>query len=334
MVKALACLFACVSLACAAHPTATSSIYEVNGQQLHVASWMDGDSQSSLPWLVLLSGPVDTWHSDTAWYAALAPRLAQHFRVIAVDRSGLINAVPDAQVGYARFAEDLAGLFTQLNISNATVVAFASSNISMQIMLNHPQSHSRINQVVLIDPDVLSPFSIARYKSDAAPFKENLTAYLEYIGEGKYTSRVEQKNAADRQLVEGLLGNDQIFDIAYFDKLLSARRKVVNQQNLFKEIARYGDDLNAAAQLKWPANVPVTVIDTDFEQGYINASNDPETTAGLQAWKEDGEQYYRQLAAMHPQSQYVRTDSTAHLYQVVFASELADMLIKMRPVSN
>jgi hypothetical protein len=60
-----------------------SQSLQVDGHPLHVLQWGDW-SRTDLPTLVLLSGPIDSWHSDSAWWASMGPKLAQDYKVIAV----------------------------------------------------------------------------------------------------------------------------------------------------------------------------------------------------------------------------------------------------------
>lgn len=298
---------------------------KVDGHTLHIESWNTA-AQVDKPSIVLLSGPIDSWHSDSAWWAWLGPELAKTHRVIAIDRAGLVTATPEAKVGYQHFAQDLAEVFEQLQLRDALVVAFASSNISVQLYLaQHPQQRA-IKQVIMIDPDVLTPFSIARYKNDAAPFKQNLTRYTEYVKAGNYMARTEQKNATDLALLQSLSGGSQAVDWQYVDKLQQARLNIINQVNLFNEIAIYEQDLDAAASTQWPASMPLIVVDTDFEAKYIETEQDESVKADLITWQQDAVQYYQQLTALHPASRYIPSSSRAHLYQFAQIEQLMTLI--------
>lgn len=298
---------------------------DLDNHPLHYESWQS-ETLSDKPTVVLLSGPIESWHSDSAWWAWLGPELARSYRVIAFDRAGQVLANPDAPVGYAHFAEDLAQAFSTLQVRDALVVAFASSNISVQLFLAaHPEQQA-IKQVVMIDPDVLTDFSIARYKNDAAAFKRNLSAYQDYIRAGKYTARTEQKNAADLSQLQTLSNNAETVDWQYVARLQQARLSIDNQLNLFREIARYDEDLDAVAQTQWPSSMPLVVIDTDFEAAYIDTEQDETQKAGLIAWQQDAVGYYQQLASLHPASRYIASTSREHLYQFAEMASLVTLI--------
>ena len=305
----------------------------VDGHSLHYESWNTED-QTDRPHIILLSGPIDSWHSDSAWWAWLGPELAKSYRVIALDRAGLVENTPDAKVGYQHFAHDLAAALAGLKVKDALVVAFASSNISVQLFLANNPQQSAIKQVIMIDPDVLTDFSIARYQHDAAPFSKNLAAYLDYIKAGRYHARTAQKNAADLAQLHELSGGTKEVDWLYINKLQQARLQVNNQLNLFTEIAMYGQDLAAVASTQWPASMPLTVIDTDFEAEYIDAEQDESLKAGLVAWRQDGTRYYQSITALHPASRYIATSSRAHLYQFAELQNLLKLINELHPFSD
>ena len=309
-----------------------SAVMQVDGHPLHVLKWGDW-TRSDLPTLVLLSGPIDSWHSDSAWWASLAPKLAQDHKVIAVDRAGIFNQLDNAPVGYEHFAEDLYLLFKQLNIQQSTVLAFASSNISVNVFFASHGDSKAISRVIMIDPDVLTDFSIARYKSDAQPFKDKQQEYLDYVAKGKYTPRVEQKNAADLASLKALAGDDEVVDWPLVERIMNGRLNISNQLNLFREIAIYGEDLDSAAALSLPPDIGLTIIDTDFELAYIQADTDEQTKAGLLSWREDAQHYYQRQVAQAKQGQYIAVPSQAHLFQFEFPQKLIGIIRQQPPLS-
>ena len=293
-------------------------VHDDSSHAVHLAYWKTPQSENK-PTVVLLSGPIDSWHSDTAWFSNMGPLLAATHNVIAIDRAGLVLAQEDAPVGYQHFATDLAIVLKDLSVKNATVVAFASSNITLQYYFaNHP-NQTALSRAVLIDPDALTEYSSARYSNDAKPFKDNAKAYQDYVAEGKYTPRVEQKNAADKAQVEALAkqsGEILTMDWRYLESLFKARLAIPNQLNLFREIARYDEDLAGVMALSWPKNIPTYIADTAFEQAYIDTSDDPEQKKELQTWQQDAADYYQRLAELNPKNRYIPISSHAHLYQM------------------
>lgn len=312
--------------------TALSEIHTIDNHNIHVATWGDV-SNEALPWVVKISGPIDSWHSDSAWFAANGPLLATAFRVLAIDRAGQINELDNAPVGYQHFATDLQLILQKYAVKNATLVAFASSNISAQIFFNEHTDQQAITRALLIDPDVLTSFSIKRYASDAQPFKENLSQYLDYIGQGKYTQRVTQKNAADMKLLQ-TLSHHATTDWQYVKTIFDARLKVNNQLNLFREIARYETDLMAAANTQWPEHIPTVIVDTQFESKYIENTDDAKAKEGLIAWQNDAKTYYQMLAKLNSKNVYIEAKTQAHLFQFEQPETVKKLIVTLQTVAT
>lgn len=287
---------------------------EIDNHPLHVVTW-GNVADASLPAIVLLSGPIDSWHSDSAWWADTGRRLSETHRVIAIDRAGIATQNSDAPVGYLHLADDLKAALTHFNVKHATLIAFASSNIAaIQYFTKFPQQQ-HVNRVIKIDPDVLTEFSIARYNSDTKPFKDNLEKYLAFIGEGKYVPRVEQKNGMDKETIAKLVGEQNKVEWELVDKMATVRLNIVNQQNLFKEIAIYGQELQQVKDLEWPTSIPTVIVDTQFEQAYIAQTEDEEARKGLADWQADAKSYYQTISKLSPSNKYIEVESEAHLYQ-------------------
>lgn len=304
---------------------AQSSIVKIDNHPLHIATW--GEQRNiSKPTIVLLSGPIDSLFSDSAWWAALAPRLAQTHRVIAIDRAGIVTGEVNAKVGYQHFAKDLHLLLSDLQVQHATVVAFASSNIAIQLYLAQQPESKAIARVILIDPDVLTEFSIKRYQADAEPFRDNLEAYLAYAARGNYVPRVEQKNAADMETLKHLGEGDTKVDWQFVKGMFEARLNINYQLNLFNEMALYGHELEAAGKTSWPQNIPLTIIDTDFELEYAEAETEAASKAGLHDWRRDGSAYYQSVIGDIPNANYIHSKSRAHLFQFAEPQKLLEII--------
>lgn len=321
-------IYSCTSLA------ASRVELPLDGHPIHVGIWApdeDTKAQEDLDTVVLLSGPIDSWHSDSAWWAAITPQLSKTHRVIALDRAGTVLAAPSAPVGYSHFAKDLHLALTQLKVRGATLVAFASSNISVQLYLHAQQQQQAISRVILIDPDVLTDFSISRYAADTRPFKDNLEKYQAYITEQKYTPRVKQKNQQDWQHLKHLRASDpdHQVDWQYVEDIFARRLEITNQLNLFQEIARYQQDLTLAASTNWPKDIPLTIIDTDFETGYIEQVSEDKDKQGILAWQQDATDYYQTLVAESDQGRYIATQTKAHLYQFEKPQALIDLIVEI-----
>ena len=303
---------------------AQSNIIQIDGHPLHIATWGQQDNNEAT--IVLLSGPIDSLFSDSAWWSTLGPKLAKTHRVIAIDRAGIATQEDNAQVVYQHFAKDIHFALDALHVKNATIVAFSSSNIALQFYLASQPEQSRVRRVIMVDPDVLTDYSIARYKEDAKTFKDNIDEYLVYVSEGKYIARVEQKNAGDMALLKKLIGDNTHVDWLLVEKMFKARLDIAYQKNLFREMAIYGQELDAAAELVWPMGMPLTIVDTDFESVYAANIKDAETKAGILHWAQNGQDYYKRLVARTNQGNYIQSKSPAHLFQVAETESFAEII--------
>ncbi len=288
---------------------------------IHITEWSKNkqDKKNTQPQktLLLLSGPTDNWNSDSAWFARLAPKLAHEYRVISIDRAGQVLATQDAPVGYAHFGTDISQIIETLKLNNLTIIAFASANVALHHYFAQlspaDKTQTPISKIIMIDPDVLTEFSIKRYTKDAYPFKKNEEAYLQYIKDGKYNQRAQEKNDIELKHLKTLAGKDSDTDWEYLNKIFEKRLKQANLQNLFKEIAIYDQDLSSASKIKLPNNIPLTIIDTDFETTYIEQSDNADLKSELIKWQEDAAQYYQNLVKHAKSGQYISLPTQEHL---------------------
>lgn len=301
----------------------TERTIETEGQSNLVYQWKTSGWKKQSP-VILLSGPNDNWNSDAAWFATLGPLLAQESDVYAVERAGigLEKLAPD--LGYQAFAKQLNAVIEVLEIDDFHIVAFASSNITLLHYINL-YSDEHVKGAILIDPDVLTPFSIGRYSGDAKPFKENLSEYVAYLAEGKYSQRVKEKNHAEFTHINQLIEDKSNFDQGFLEVVLGRRLAIQNQINLFKEIAIYDQDLRSAATLTYPESLKLTIIDTDFEQGYIDKQESEEEVKALKKWRTDAKTHYFGLV-LGDNKQLILKQSKEHLYQMVSPQEIKELL--------
>lgn len=287
-------------------------VVNIDGIQIHTAKWTDDNGPRNKPTVVLLSGPTNSWNSDSAWFARLAPKLAKTHRVIAIDRAGQVLNTPNAAVGYQKFSQQLDKIIQYYQLKDIQIIAFASSNLTLNHYLTDHQN-APVKSVILIDPDVLLPYSMSRYKNDVTVFKKNLPEYLSYIAAGKYDQRAKEKNAIEMKLLKQLSTDDNDIDWDYVDFIFKNRLLINNLQNLFKEIADYDLDLDSAYTIGFPSRIPLTIIDTNFEQDYINKSKKPEVRKGLRLWREEAKKYYQSLTSQSVKGKYIALQTQEHL---------------------
>jgi len=264
------------------------------------------------PAIVLLSGPNEHWHSDSGWFALLQPLLAKKYRTYSIDRLGQgVSSDVDA-LSYQRFAEDLASVLPQINEPEIVLLSFASGSMSGLLFAYHNNSQ-KIRGLLLIDPDIPLPASIALYKAYPADwYKANLTELLPALKTGVWTERTAKKLKQERQLVEQLLPEDYAsqMDWAYYDFMAQQRLRIERQQSRAIEIAAYAEDLDAYMALPFFTKTPVSVVNTDFEQQQIKQN--PEQKAELTAWQLEGDHWSQQQAS-DSGGQYIELKDSNHL---------------------
>lgn len=100
-------------------------------------------------------------------------------------------------------------------------------------------------------------------------------------------------------------------DWHYFD-LISQDRLAINKQlTRAKEIINYHDDLELVRGSEISTMVPISVIDTDFENHDI-ANAEPEYVDGLIKWQTQGSQWSK-LISEQSAGQYIPLENTDHL---------------------
>lgn len=312
----------CSGMLNAAYKTETLIL---DNTRLHVTHWTTlnsdekpSDNSPKMETVILLSGPTDNWNSDSAWFARLAPKLSKKYNVLSLDRAGQVFADKRSKLGYVEFGKHLFEALLELNLTKITFISFASSNISLlkltQLNETLPEdSRLHIDKIVLIDPDVLTPYSISRYSKDAKPFKENLVAYTKYISEGKYQQRATEKNLAELKHLKELSKDDSDTNWSYVELLFNKRLEINNIINLFAEVAIYDEDLESVKNLSFPPEIPLVIFDTNFEQSYIDNTENEQEKIDLNRWKVEAKNYYQTLVNHSSKGEYIELPTKEHL---------------------
>ncbi|PXF64120.1 alpha/beta fold hydrolase [Kangiella spongicola] len=298
-----------------------SHLTSVNGHQLHYHQ--KGQAEQK-PLLILLSGPTDNWHSDSAWWILaqnyLSNRsLADSYQSIAIDRAGQAWSKQIEAPSYRQFASDLEAFLLSEEVIGSerelVFVAFASSNLSLQLLLNNPKLRTRTRGVVLIDPDVLTPHSIQHYTSETEGYKEGWQGLKDYIKAGKYEQRIEQKLKAEREHLMTLIPKEleDFMDWDYYDAVEAIRNTRDYQIHKFLEASVYKEDLEAAVKHPLDSELPLVVLDTDFESAYLATIEDEAVKASIAKWRKEGIEWYFELAKTSDCGAYWPVDTKEHL---------------------
>lgn len=289
---------------------ASSQLVAVDGANYHVR--VLGEANSG-PAVVLLAGPNQNFHSDTAWFSLLQPLLAKHYRVYAIDRLGNAWSDLNADLSYRRFAKDLGPLLTRLQEKEVVVVAFASGSIAARLFHQQHQKTIKVKGMLLIDPDVPMPQSLALYQAYPVDwYQAQLDNVLPHIASGAWNVRTQDKLKAERAVVTALIAPQYqgLMDWQYFDLVSQQRLLISHQQSRAREIASYSADLEAYQALAPLSSVPVSVIDSDFEAAEVAADFSNADT--IKAWQKESNEWNRTQASIAG-GEYVPLVKSHHL---------------------
>jgi hypothetical protein len=154
-------------------------------------------------------------------------------------------------------------------------------------------------------------------------YRENLAALMPHLETGAWTQRTFDKLVAERDEVYALVGGG-FMDWSYFDATIQQRLLIDRQQTRSIEIAHYHDDLNAVKDLDLVIDIPVSVIDSDFEAAQI--IDFPDAADTLTQWMEEGTQW-SQTVASQSGGQYIPLSNAHHLVTFEHPQVIIDAVV-------
>lgn len=270
------------------------------------------------PAVVLLAGPNYNYHSDSAWFAALQPLLAAQYRVYSIDRLGNAYSSNAEELSYRRFADDIALVLKQLQETQLTLVTFSSSSITARWFYQLHQQQFDIKAMLYVDPDIPLPHSLSLYQGYPADwYLANLPALLPHLAAGNWTERTKEKLEIEYNEIKQLVTEHDVqMDWSYFEQIMQLRLLIPKQQARAIEIASYISDLDSYAPLPMVSAIPVSVIDSDFEQQQIDqAEDEPELAEALHLWQQEGSVWSAEQASIS-NGQYIALSNSDHLVPV------------------
>ena len=288
-----------------------SSLVTVNNHSIHIHK--KGSSNNGTL-VILLSGPTDNWHSDSAWWALAQNYLAVDYATVAIDRAGQAWSQTIENPSYRQFAKDLEG-YLKSQSQDFVFVAFASSNLALHSLLHNKAIAEKTKGAVLIDPDVLTEHSIKHYSTDSEGYRQRFESLKEYIESGKYDERIKQKIAAEKKHILEIIPQEfeSFMDWEYYHAIESLRVKREYQVNKFKETTVYLKDLQHAKAKPLPTSIPLVIIDTDFESGYLETIKEDSVKESITQWRKDGIEWYFSLAKKSQCGAYWPVETREHL---------------------
>lgn len=289
-----------------------SELINLNGHSLHIRK--SGNPEISKPYLLLLSGPTDNWHSDSGWWALAQNVLAEDYYTVAIDRAGHAWSEPVAEPSYQQFGQDIISFIRQQQ-KPVIIVAFASSNLSLHTSLQNSEAAKFIKGAVLIDPDVLTEHSIKHYSTETERYRAGWEEIEQYITSGQYDENIQQKIIAERDHLKTLIPEkyENYMDWDYYDAIEAIRNTRSFQLEKFRETTHYRNDLLQAKKHPLPENLPLVVIDSDFETAYLPKIEDESMKASIVQWRDEGRDWFFKIAQQSQCGAYWRLESQEHL---------------------
>ncbi|MCJ8270209.1 MAG: alpha/beta hydrolase, partial [Psychrosphaera sp.] len=277
--------------------------------------------------IVLLSGPNKYFHADSAWFVTVQQQLAKHYKVRAIDRPGNGWSDFDETTSYVGFVDKLYQTLVVLDEKDVIFVTFSSGNTTASLFQKKYSQNSKIKLkgMVWIDPDIFLPHSIAMYQDyPVTYYRKNLAELLPHLETGAWTERTLKKLVAEREEIQTLTQGKSM-DWGYYDAISQQRLLIDRQQTRSLEIAHYHDDLNAVANLDLIEQIPVSVIDSDFELEQIKEQikDNPDAAKVMTKWMEEGTQWAKRVA-QKSKGQYIEVKNAHHLVPLQHPDVIVD----------
>ena len=95
--------------------------------------------------------------------------------------------------------------------------------------------------------------------------------------------------------------------------MFNKRLEINNIINLFAEVAIYDEDLESAKNLSFPQKIPLVIFDTNFEQSYIENTENEQEKIDLNRWKVEAKNYYQTLVNRSSKGEYIELPTKEHL---------------------
>jgi polyhydroxybutyrate depolymerase len=303
-----------------------SLLIDVGGRNIHVhAMGLEHDG----PAVVLLFGASYGVTVDSGWWAGVQPELAKTMRVYAVDRAG--SAWSDLNpegLSYTNAADDLHAVLTALGEEEVILVGYATASNTTIVYHHRYPTNPRLRGIIWLDADVLHPEVIDWYKGGDDPSPQVLHALVD-VGVGRLFYEWGFPAQRERWAMEEKLSERArtMFDWDYYDRVAAMRgtRRVLHA--MVDCSLAYDADLDYAASLPLPVDIPLFVIQTDMlrfqsegnpERAEVNARRGPYMT-----------EWYRAAAENAPGGRYIHIANSEHFAMIDQPDALIDAIESM-----
>ncbi|PCK30561.1 alpha/beta hydrolase [Pseudoalteromonas piscicida] len=307
-----------------------SDLVEINNRYYHIRHLT---SQTDKPTVVMLSGANKHFHSDSAWFALLHPYLSEHFNVYVIDRLGQGLSSNEDSPSMQKFATDLPLLFEKLALNDVHLVSYANSNaVPLIAMQQATEFKKKIASMLWLDPDILLPHSIAQYQGYPVDiYREWGQHLIDHVNAGKWQEKMDGKIAEEQAHVESLLEGSEFADFMdwqYFNLIMQTRHSIEAQLTRVNEMMNYHDDLELVRNWQPDGSIPITVIDSEFEQLDIAAAETQADKESLIKWEAEGRKWSQEVAQASG-GQYLPIPSTEHLIPFTHPEVIKQALIEL-----
>jgi pimeloyl-ACP methyl ester carboxylesterase len=301
---------------------ADSMLIDIGGRTVHMRAM---GTEHDGPAVVLIPG-FGGLFTDSGLWSAVQPQLAETVTVYAFDFPGYAWSDPNPEpVSHINAADDLHAALETLDEEAIILVGFATgSNTTLAYYDRYPDNPTVLG-IIWLDADALVPDVIDYYKD----ITSSADSYRPLIEPGLvslfYDLIVLPKKRTE---VQDNLATDAPMDWAYYDQIDATRstRKVLRA--LFDLNNSYISDLDYAAGLDLPVDIPVFAVQTDMlrlqterypeEKAEINAKRGPLMTA-----------WFQEVAERSAGGQHIFLADRDHLVMLEDPQAVIDIVVEM-----
>lgn len=291
-----------------AHPPEASLAVDVGGRKVHL--YLMGKENPG-PAIVLIPGQPGDASPDSGWWAAVQPALAESHRVYAYDEPGYGWSEPHPD-GFTcqRSAEDLHTALNSLAEREVILVAFANGNMTALDLSAAQADGPRVLGMLWIDPDELTPQRTALMQQDTESLQGLIRAagVLTELGLGRlalYGAIIAPADQGELGLLP--VAQQAGFNWDYYEQIAATRGNRSALHATLDRAANYVVDMQYAAGLPLPGNIPVDIVQTGLTGEFDKVSEAGRAQIGLKTG------WYKQVVSGSAGGRYLSFPDSSHL---------------------
>ncbi len=258
------------------------------------------------PAIVLVPGFL----GNSSGWAIVQPELAKTYRVYAFDPAGFAWSDPaPTPLTPSEIADDLHATLTQLGETDVILVGFSGGALAVYNYYNRYPASPRVAGLVWVEGDAMIPEELEWYNGNFPfPLPEALRPAVVELGIWRLLADglVAQEGQRIPPTVNLPLDRD------YWEKALATGGTRQTAYTAFGMVAAFPDDVRATAQMPLPKDVPVFVLQADYEGDLATAKDDQEREA-LRQLQAKRAAWFHQLAEGSQGGQYRLVSHSNHM---------------------